>query len=352
VNLTGEAIETVDTIGGTDHPIWPALDRVLADPRSENGLYQHGIGPIAAWRLRVRGEPVSDRLESLASGAAYAAVTAEPLLRSVRDAVDGPIIVLKGPETAALYPLPWLRPYSDLDLLVEDPATAERRLIEAGYTAQGPSNRIIPGHHHDLALRQPGSALAVELHRNPGWLSWMTPPSNEELFGQAVPSAAGVHGVSALPLTEHALLLAAHSWRHGPYHSMLHLVDIALIRDRVESAELNTSATAWGALGVWESTVAMIDWFFFGQGDPPRLRDRLWSRHLRDCRDRTLVEYYLATWLKGLAAPAPRLAIGAIASDVVFSFTPHPWQTRSGKIRRIVQGLKSARHPATGHLRR
>ena len=68
-----------------------------------------------------------------------------------------------------------------------------------------------------------------------------------------------------------------------------------------------------------------------------------------EMRERSLLEYYAAYWLKGLAAPSIRAKSGAIFDDVRFSFTAHPWQTPSGKVKRIGKALLRARRPASEH---
>ncbi len=329
--------------------LWAGLDRVLdAAPPGAN-LHVHGLGPLAAWRLRLQGETAPEALEEISLRSAYGTVTAAPLLQRIREAVEGPMVVIKGPEIAALYPRPALRPYGDLDLLVENLARAESQLVEAGFELVGPADRKLPGHHHDQPLRLKGLALAIELHRNPGWLSWQRRPLNEEVFARSVASATAVEGVSAMPAADHALLLAAHSWRHGPYHSWVHLIDIALAREAADADEIERLAREWGLAGVWESSCRAIDAVFVDIGDWPKGIDRVWSRHLFAMRERSLLEYYAAYWLKGLAAPTARARSRAVFDDVRFSFTAHPWQTPRSKVKRIGAALLRARKPASEH---
>ncbi len=114
--------------------LWTSLDRIIAAAPDANALRTHGLGPIAAWRMRQRGEPVPPEIERLALGAAYASVTATPLLQKVVDILQEPVLVLKGPEVARYYPHRNLRTYGDLDILVSDLPSAERRLIDAGFS--------------------------------------------------------------------------------------------------------------------------------------------------------------------------------------------------------------------------
>lgn len=339
----------VQTATEYQQALWQGLDRLLDAAPPDANLHVHGLGPLAAWWLREQGEEAPEALEEQSRRSAYGTVTAAPLLRRIRAVIDGPIVVIKGPEIAALYPRPALRPYGDLDVLVEDLSRAASRLVEAGFELVGPADRILPGHHHDQPLRLKGLALAVELHRNPGWLSWQQRPTNVEVFARSVASVTGVEGVSAMPAADHALLLAAHSWRHGPYHSYMHLIDIALAREAADRGEVERLAQEWGLNGVWASTNRAIESVFFGEGEWPKGIDRVWSRHLLEMRERSLLEYYAAYWLKGLAAPSVRTRSRAVFDDVRFSFTTHPWQTPRGKAKRIGEALLRARKPASEH---
>lgn len=330
--------------------LWISLDRIIETAPNAAALRTHGLGPIAAWRMRARGETVPEDIERLALGAAYASVTAAPLLQKVVDILQEPVVVLKGPEVARLYPERTLRTYGDLDLLAPDLPRAERALIEAGFDELLP-NRKIEGHHHDSPLGIGGLALMIELHRDPGWLGWLTPPSNAELLQGAIPSVTGVDGAFALPLEQQALFLASHAWRHNPYLSIIHLVDIELARQQTDPAAITALARRWGIAQVWQHLCAMIDWFIYQEGDAPGALHRWWARHLDDTREQTLLEFYLAQWGRGLAAPTRMEQIGNISHDVRFSFAVHSWQNRRQKVGRIALGVRRLANPSSRHLK-
>lgn len=330
--------------------LWTALDRIIANAPDANSLRLHGLGPIAAWRCRQRGEAVPPDIDHLARGAVYASLTAAPLLRKVIDILQEPVLVLKGPEVARLYPERALRTYGDLDLLVSDLSSAERRLLDAGFAELMP-DREIEGHHHDSPLGLGNLALMVELHRDPGWLRWLTPPSNAELFLSAVPSVTGVEGAYALPDEQLALFLASHAWRHGPYMSYIHLIDLELVRQRTNPDAIDRLARRWGMDKVWRQSCAMIDWNIYQSGAAPNAAHRWWARHMADTRERTLMEFYLGNWGRGLAAPTLPEQIETIAHDIRFNFTAHSWQSRRYKLRRILLGARSLSRPASQHLK-
>jgi hypothetical protein len=332
--------------------LWPGLDCLIAAAPPTANYHAHGIGPLVAWRLREQGEPVLEALQESVRRSAYAAVTAAPLLQRIREAVSGPIIVLKGPEIAAAYPSPALRPYGDLDLLVPNLERAEAELLSAGFKCTGSEHDILPNYIHDLPLRFAHLPLAIELHRRPGWLSWMHAPSNDALFHIAVPSATGVDGVLALPPVEHTLFLAVHSWRHGPYHSLLHLIDIALMREQTDPGALAHTAQAWGLQNLWNRTTATIDRLFYDGTEKPDPLDALWSRHLNQIRPRTRWEYYLATRTNGLAAPTLPARISAVTRDILATFTLRPGETPRSLATYTLRQLRHPNHPPTTRTHR
>jgi hypothetical protein len=270
-------------------------------------------------------------------------------LQRVVDVLQEPVLVLKGPEVAAYYPERTLRTYGDLDILVLDLPSAERRLIDAGFAELMPGKKVA-GHHHDSPLGFGAMALMVELHRDPGWLRWLTPPANDELFRIAVPSTTGVDGTYALSTDQLALFLASHAWRHGPYNTLIHLIDLELLRQQTDPIELATLARRWGIENVWTSLCAMIDWYIYQDGEAPHAVHRWWARHLTETRERTLFEFYLAMWGRGLAAPTLPEQIETIAHDVRFSFAAHSWQSRRQKLGRIALGARRLARPASRHL--
>src|SRR5262245_28971607 len=97
-------------------PIWAGVHRLL-DRADQAGLVFHRPEPLAARRLRALGEePPEELVETERLGTAFALAGAAHLARA-RQAVDGPLLVVKGPELAAFYPDPALRISRDLDLV-------------------------------------------------------------------------------------------------------------------------------------------------------------------------------------------------------------------------------------------
>ena len=65
------------------------------------------------------------------------AMAAPALLERIRTATEGPLLLVKGPEVARLYPDPALRCFRDLDILVPDAPATQRQLLAAGFQETG-----------------------------------------------------------------------------------------------------------------------------------------------------------------------------------------------------------------------
>lgn len=142
-------------------------------------LTGHGLFPMAyaAWRSAgvLQALPVAARGEAERRMNLYRAGTAaawEEIGRTLDRLLEGGFrpILLKGADLALrYYPEPHLRPLSDLDLLFESPAEAERAfaLLEgAGYRREKEGIAIAPWalSQHLPVLLSPHAAFPVELH--------------------------------------------------------------------------------------------------------------------------------------------------------------------------------------------
>ncbi len=318
--------------------VWERVDELLAlgDPPPPE------LRAIAGWRASERGDTeTAERFQDDRRAIAFGSVSVRPLLERIRAATGQPMLLLKGPETAAVYPVSGVRPYGDLDLLMPDTVQAEADLLAVGFRQwASPLSGPVPWHHHRIPLHFGTTPLSIELHRDPGWLTWMTPPSNAELFARSVPSVTRVDGVVALPSTEATLFLAMHSWRHGPYHSLLHMIDIELMRQRADPAALDVLARRWGIGRVWQHTTRLLDWCFHDPSLPLSPLERMWSAHIRSGRARSRRAAGIAIRTKSLAAPSPRIAIRSIGTDVERTFTPLEEESFSTVVSRRIRNLR------------
>jgi Uncharacterised nucleotidyltransferase len=274
-------------------------------------------------------------------------VTAPALLQRMRDSIEGPMMIFKGPEIAHLYPES-ARLFGDLDVLVPDASAAQRALRTAGFVQIPDPEGIFVGLHHLTPLRDPTvPLLAIEIHSAPKWPYDLRPPSVAELFAAAVPSATGVPGVVAPSAEHHALLLAAHGWEHEPLRTVRDLLDVAVAKDALDPDELRRVSREWQIGEIWEINRATADAMFKG-GPRPRAM-RIWARHLDDVRERTVLENHLERWLSGLwglpLVPGLVYSGQRIGRDLRPSFD----ETWPAKLRRTVRAVVHALSPRSQH---
>ena len=325
--------------GGADGSLWDAVDALLDRTRSPERLRAHRLHLLAAARLRSAGLPVPDALALDERRAAINALTAPALLRRVRAAVDGPVLLVKGPEVAARYPDPVLRPFGDLDLLVPDAAACQRALEADGFVAIG-DPRLYLGIHHERPLTLPGLSMWIELHSSPKWPEAIAPPARHELFEAAIPSATGIEGLSTLDHTHHALVLAAHSWAHDPLRRAGELVDVAAVAEGLDAAALRAVARRWGLHRIWDTTDrAAAALLGHGRTTLPLLT---WARHLPAVRERTVFETHLDRWLSGFWGLPPGPAIAGARAAAAEALSPAAGETAATKRSRTRRALANA----------
>lgn len=297
------------------------LERALAVAErapSLADLDRHGVQLLAAHGLRARGRAVPAPLAAQERVAAAAALAAPPVLARVREAADGPLLLVKGPEVARRYPDRLLRCFGDVDLIVPDAEATQRELIAAGFEEVG-DPALYEGIHHLRPLRAGRLPLEVEVHRAPKWVARLEPPPFDRLLEGAAPARCGVDGVLAPSPAAHALLLAAHGWAHRPLGRLGDLLDVALVAREADGAEIERLARAWGLRRLWRTTARAIE-AVLGDGAPTAAL-AIWARHLRGARERSVLESHLERWLSPLwglpAAAAPGALAGAIRADLV-----------------------------------
>lgn len=336
-------------------PLWAAVDRIL-DGLSPEQACDHGLGPLAARRLRELGRPLTEQLvrEERAAGAAN--LVAPSLLARIRDAVDGRIVMFKGPELSRRYP-GRARRFGDLDLLPEDAERTQAALLATGFRLQdrgwppeGYDDDRRP-HYHLHPLEWPGVPLRIEVHKHVKWPDGVRPPANEDILGSAVESEHGPAGVLVPDPAQHAVLLASHVWGEIPFRRLRQLLDIvAFVDGHLQPERLLAAADAWGFRRGWESTLAVCEWMFAGAPRP--LSVRTWARHLESLRDPTVVEMHVQEWLAPFWMMPPPTAARLAGAAVTRDFRPAIGQTWGDKLTQIG---RAARHPLsskTEHDRR
>jgi len=319
--------------------MWEHLDELLARGATHpRALRFHRVALLEARRRRAAGLEVGVELMRDEAVAAVAELAVPALLRRVRDLCDGPLALIKGPEVAIDYPGPRLRRFNDIDLLSDDASAAQAALLAAGFVEVGEAWRY-ENIHHLRALWWPGLPLIVELHERPKWPDGLTGPPAEELLAAAVPSRVGVAGISALPPAEHALLLAAHAWAHEPLGRLGQLVDVAATLRRTEPREVETLARRWGCRRMWRTTHAAVRAVVEGDGRSPAVA--LWGRHLRQVRERTVLEMHVTEAVGPIWAGATTGAPRALRRL--------PGESWAAKLSRTRRALSNARVAKADH---
>jgi hypothetical protein len=330
--------------------LWSGIHRLVDRVDSVQGLVAQRLHLIAIRHWRQTGREVPDELAFEEMAALQRVHAAREVLRRVREAYDGRIILLKGPEAASYYPAPEMRPTSDLDLLAEDPEAAQRALLAAGFQKLGPyEDEHFDGLHHLRPVGLPPHVTFVEVHRRPNWDLWSSPPQTRELFDVAVEGNSGVPGLLALPPAHHALVLTGHSWGERPLRRILDLVDLAAVAAPADDAEIERLARTWGMLRMWRTSTAAAD-ALFHQG-PATVPLRVWARDLLEVRDATVFEGHVNRWLGTFWALPPHRALLATLTALVHDVTPAPGETWAGKLARIREALLHPSRPAEEHAR-
>lgn len=323
-------------------------DRVgeLADraPRLSD-LRHHKLHLIAASRRRAAGLDVPADLQADERLSAAILLGAGLLMRRVRAAVpDARIIVMKGPEAAAYWPQARMRPWKDLDLLVEDAEAVQAALLAAGFVEVG-DPEIYEDIHHLRPLALPELPLSIEVHMRPKWPT-ATPPSFETLAAEAIPSTFGLPGVLAPSPAHHAVLLAAHAWEHDPLSRLGALVDVAAVTDAAGEDAAAAVAREWGVSRLWTATWrAVEDVFGDASGRAP-----IWRRHLHEARERTVLEVHMERLVGPVAAAPVQSMPSAAARAVVNTLRPGPDEGWGEKLTRSRRAMRNASLRRSDHL--
>ena len=328
--------------------VWASVDRLIGEAPDGRALTVHRLEPLAARRLRSLGREVPEpAAESERLGAAFALAAGAHLARA-RAAVEGPLLVIKGPEVAALYPDPATRVSRDVDLVAPDAEAAQRQLLAAGFAEAGSADYYADAAHL-VPLAWPGLPVEVEVHARPNWPPWLEAPSAEALLEGAVPSATRVDGLVAPSPERHALVLAAHAWTHGPLTRLRDLLDVALVTAEADRAEIEQLAEAWGMRKLWRTTDAIAAALFLGEPAPRALRT--WARNLSEVRERTVLEQHVARWVGWHAALPRRRAVRATIDEFRDDLTPERGESWGSKVRRSGRAVRNAFVPRSKHER-
>jgi Uncharacterised nucleotidyltransferase len=328
-----------------DGKLWSCLDALLDRAPRNSDLRFHGVEQLALRRRRPRGAALGPAALAAERTAAATSLLAPLVLQRVLDAVDGAVVLMKGPEVAQWWQNPLMRPYRDVDVLVKDSDAAWHAMREAGFRPTG-NPELYVGIHHLRPLVWPGLPLVVEVHHEPKWIEHAPPPTSE-LLETAVPSATGIPGLLALEPARHAVALAVHAWAHIPLARLDRLVDVAAVSQGSDRAELVRIARAWDVERIWRTTQSTID-SLFGQGRRPTA-GRVWARHLWQVRERTILERQLERWLGPFSALPPSRAVKATWVNLADQFARADDETRRQLVRRVSRSVANASKRVSDH---
>jgi hypothetical protein len=333
--------------GRRDDAVWRAICDLVAEA-DVAGLQANKLGPIAAHCLRARERPVPSALERDARQARAAWMASRPLLERIRSLCDGPLVLIKGAEVAALYP-ERARSFSDLDILCPDANAVHAALLAGGFVEVDDPEVYTVDQHHLRPLQWPGIWLWVEVHLRPLWPRELRPPSMDDIVSSAVPSATGVAGISAPAPAHHAVILASHSWVTMPLGNLRDLVDVAAVAAQTDEATLAAAARQWGVDRLWRTTYKAASGLL-GGGDRT-VAVRVWARHLPGVREYNVLDNHLKRWLNGLWGLPPRLALRSIAVVFRQELFPYPDESWRDKFIRVRNAFTKPRAPMSVHTR-
>jgi Uncharacterised nucleotidyltransferase len=322
-----------------DSMLWSRVGALADRASCLSDLRHHKLQLIAASRMRERGQAVPPELRHAERHAAAITLSKAEMIRLLRDATgDTPFLVMKGPEMAARWPNPRLRPWKDLDVLVEDAEAFQAALLRAGFVEVGDIVDYADSHHL-RPLAHPRMPMSFEIHRRPKWPTTETPPL-AELFESAVPASIGIPGVLAPSPAQHAVLLAGHAWEDDPLSSIGLLADIAALILETSEQEIDAVARSWGIGRVWSATARAADQLLLA--DKVAARPPIWRRHLYETRERTVFEGHVER-LVGPVAAAPVCAAPVAATRALLRvLRPWPGETWGDKLGRSRQSLRHA----------
>jgi hypothetical protein len=317
--------------------MWDRVDELVARVPNAAAVHHHQLDALAVHARRRLGLPVEPLMRAVEQKAAIAALSSPFLLRRVRAAVDGPLLLIKGPEVAPSYPYPDMRLFKDLDLVTTDVAAAYQALLAAGFV-EVDCGAFVPPPYHCWPLAWPGIPLTIELHRAPRHATGLPVPTVDALLRVAHPSRTGVEGVLGLVPSAHAVLLAVHAWSHGPLERLGPLIDIAAVLADGDRDAADMQARAWGCKRLWRSTLSCIDTLLMN--GPSTIASGTWARHLFGAREPSVLESHAAM----IAAPAwslpysrAGLGVGRELLDAALARGDDTWSEKLYRVRRAVR---------------
>ncbi|HXG75984.1 MAG TPA: nucleotidyltransferase family protein [Gaiellaceae bacterium] len=330
--------------------LWSRLDAAVDRAPSVAALHHHRLHLYAAWRWRSAGRTIPPELAALERGAATLRMGLAAMASYVRHAVDGPVVLLKGADVAALYPRPELRPSGDLDVLVADAAQAYRALLRSGFREDEATPQTPTAHHHLAPLLWPGLAGRVELHSAPNWPLWLAPPPASEIIEAASGRSQAGDGILALSPAHRTAVLVAHLWRENPLGRLGQLLDVILSASHADPDAIAETMRRWRLERLWATTLAVASQIFADRSE--QRRARFLSRPLRALHERSALEAKVAEAVAPFYGLRPPHSIVASGATVTRWLRPDQNETWRDKMRRTLKMTKQLASPVSIFVRR
>ena len=324
--------------------LWQRLGELADAAPACSDLRHHKLQLIAASRRRSNGDLVPAPLVQDERLAAIVALAVPTVLRRLRAACDGRVVLMKGAEAAARWPHPRLRRFQDIDLLVENPDATQAALLQAGFVELDDPD-LYDHLHHFCPIGLPDFPLSVEVHRQPHWCAGL-PPATAEIVAAAQPCVLGIDGISAPRPDHHAVLLAVHAWAHGPLDRIGPLADVAFMLDACTREAAARVARAWGVSHIWRATTRAIDELLTRE---PAARIPVWKRHIPRARERTVFEAHVTRIVGPVTAVSAPRAPAALIEALSYAARPRPGETWTAKLRRSMEALRHATWSRSRH---
>jgi hypothetical protein len=325
--------------------LWEAADRLLAT-MSSDAVRVNRVLPLAARRLRAVGERIPRDFAHEERATRTTMMILPSLLARIRDAFDGQMLVMKGPEVAARYPAA-ARSFDDLDLLVADARAVQTALVAAGFLEVPDPTAHFLGIHHLPPLVWRELPLKIEVHERPKWPRELPAPPAQSLFDEAVPSFCGIDGVEAPAPHHHTLIVAAHAWAHVPLRDLRDLLDVAATAGEADESALLRTARDWHLERLWNTTHAAVQWRLHGGTRPAAVS--VWARQLIGLREATVLEGHVVRWASPFWVIPPVRALPFALRQVLKDITPGEEMSWSAKARRVVRALCNALRTKSEH---
>jgi hypothetical protein len=263
-------------------------------------------------------EAVLGQLQNVYRGSVLHGMVSERELAKVLDALNEasvPVLVLKGAAVADSYPYATLRPYVDLDILVQKDQLFKAReaLLSLGYQGDEAGEWVMEKHSHLPRLASDDKQLSVELHWRLDSEGAGSSLPVEDLWQRAEPWSVQDQPALRLDPVDAVLYQCNHAlYRHRGAMGLRPICDVALMIkswDPEQWQELLARALEYGSGPVLYLMLSMVK-EIMGQETPQQVMAALRPPGLKE------LPYELIAPMLQLEAEATRVSSGLVGAWV------------------------------------